>query len=381
MSFIEFYGKHNISPVHQDISDLKKHFQRRRNLYRHLGLLPSNFEDRDILEVGPGSGYNSVHIASLKPSVYHLVEGNQTGVKDIETLFGRFPDYDKNITVFPMLVEEFIIKHHYHYDVVLCEGMLPGLTEPKKTLGLLARLVKPGGVLVVTCIDPCSQLFESLRYLIGQLLIMDCETIEDMLDRLLPVFSSHLDTLKDMSRSKEDWIIDNIINPAAIGPTLSMADTIESIKGEFEVYGTSPRIFSDWRWYKSIYDEGSSFNSAALNQYWTLIHNFLDHEKRFEPRTQASNHELYNLCDSIRKQISKIINNHETLQLKQIIILLEATALNIKTFSRGLTNVIEEIIHLLDEYPVVPEHVANCKSFRRVFGRGQQYMSFTRTVI
>ncbi|MDH4028959.1 MAG: methyltransferase domain-containing protein [Nitrospirota bacterium] len=379
MSFIEFYREHNISPVHQDISDLERHFQRRQHLYRHLGILPSIFEGKEILEVGPGSGYNSIYIASLKPSVYHLVEGNQTGVREMESLFDSFPDHNKNVTVFPMLIEEFAVKHHYLYDVVLCEGMLPGLPEPEKTLELLARFVKPGGVLVITCIDPCSQFFESLRHLIGQLLIVDCETIENMVDRLLPVFSSHLDTLKDMSRSKEDWIIDNIINPAAIGPALSMADAIESIGEKFEVYGTSPRIFSDWRWYKTIHNEKSSFNTAVLNQYWTMVHNFLDHERKFEPRAEADNHELYRLCSLIREQIRKFREDHDTLLIKQIIVLLEEISANIKAFSMELTFAIEEVINILNEHSGIPEYIANSEHFKRIFGRGQQYMSFTRT--
>ena len=40
---LEYYIKEGISPVHQDTSDLNKHFQIRESLYRLLGLIPSFF--------------------------------------------------------------------------------------------------------------------------------------------------------------------------------------------------------------------------------------------------------------------------------------------------------------------------------------------------
>ena len=78
-SFVDFYIKNNISPVSQDISGLKKHFQRRDSLLRSLGLPNILFCNAEILEFGPGSGHNTTYIASLRPSKYHLVDGNLKG--------------------------------------------------------------------------------------------------------------------------------------------------------------------------------------------------------------------------------------------------------------------------------------------------------------
>ena len=62
--FIEYYGEHNISPVHQDISDFEIHYGRRRKLYRQCGIPLQTFKNAKVLEVGPGSGYNT--LATLK---------------------------------------------------------------------------------------------------------------------------------------------------------------------------------------------------------------------------------------------------------------------------------------------------------------------------
>lgn len=52
--FLEYYGQHNISPVKQDISNLKVHYERRRKLYRQCGIPVIAFRNAEILEIGPG---------------------------------------------------------------------------------------------------------------------------------------------------------------------------------------------------------------------------------------------------------------------------------------------------------------------------------------
>ena len=84
---LEYYIKEGISPVHYNLSDLNKHFEIRKSLYRLLGLIPNFFMGKDILEVAPGSGHNSIYTASLLPKSYDLVEPNPNGCKDIISAF------------------------------------------------------------------------------------------------------------------------------------------------------------------------------------------------------------------------------------------------------------------------------------------------------
>ena len=104
-SLVDFYRRYGISPVHQDISDLPRHFARRAALYRHLGILPAFVRGRSVIEVGPGSGFNSLYTASLGPSRYVLVEGNPRGVRDMTTLFGQFGSLCETIEIVPSLIE------------------------------------------------------------------------------------------------------------------------------------------------------------------------------------------------------------------------------------------------------------------------------------
>lgn len=375
-SFIEFYGRHAISPVRQDISDIKRHFERREGLYRHLGILPAFFEGRTVLEVGPGSGYNSIYTASLKPKTYHLVEGNPTGVKEMEALFAEFSEWTENAVIFPTLLEEY--KSDFLYDFVICEGMLPAMNNPLEMLHRLAKYVKPGGMLIITCIDSISGASENLRNLVGQLLIWDADTVDKMLEILLPVFSPHLSTLKAMSRRHDDWILDNIISPVGIAETLSISNAIEALSVEFDVYCSSPNMFTDWRWYKSLYGEDRSFNEMALSQYWTQVHNFIDYRRILLPRNDEDNKKLYHLFDQFRVKTRELGESRDKTILGDLNGLLDSIASEISSFSEALSKPFAEVNEIIKREKIEPDIVANSPSFKSYFGRGQQYLSLVK---
>ncbi|MFZ5354284.1 MAG: class I SAM-dependent methyltransferase [Bacillota bacterium] len=376
-SFIEFYGKHKISPVRQDLTNILHHYERRGSLYRHLGILSGLFTNKTILEIGPGSGHNSLYIASLEPKLYHLVEGNPTGVQSIKKLFEKNNFNKSNYVVFESLIEDF--NSELKYDIVLCEGMLPGLNDPVGTLLRIKEYVSQGGVLIITCNDPISMLSESIRHLIGQLLIWDLENIDEMLGILTPVFSKHLDLLSGVTKRYDDWIIDNIINPAGIGTTLSIAEAIDAISDQFIIYSSSPKIFSDWRWYKQIFDDESKrINSHVIEQYWSLVHSFIAYDRVFDQRDEKANKILYRLCDDLRINIRYLRDIHDKSTLEEIKVLLKEITKEVNLFSTDVADALSEVLSLLKSNHISIESVNKCINFARWFGRGQQYLSFTR---
>lgn len=124
-NFLNFYMKHNISPVKQDISNLEKHINRRTSLYRELGIVRCAIENSDILEVAPGGGYNSIVTAMQNPKSYTLIEPNPAGYNEMLKLF-REHDLIADTTMFinDMLEN---VKIENEFDIVLCEGLIPGL--------------------------------------------------------------------------------------------------------------------------------------------------------------------------------------------------------------------------------------------------------------
>lgn len=377
-TLVDFYKKHGISPVRQDISNLETHFTRRAGLYRHLGILPQFVRGRSVLEIGPGGGFNSLYTATLQPSRYVLLEPNPTGVTHIEKVFGQFPPLRKKIEISGKLVEDYDTTDRF--DFVLCEGMLAlaGVKDPSALLRTVAKFVAPGGgVLVITCIDAISDFPETLRRLFAQLLINPRDPLEKQAATLTPVFGPHLKTLAGMSRPHDDWAIDNLLNPASIGPYLPIFDAIEALEPEFEFYGASPHFATDWRWYKSLGPDTTEYSRRGLEQYWRNAHNLFDYRRTFPPRDAAANQELYGQCDETRV----LVRGYEQTRDRGIVPKIQARLKDIeraaRAFSSEVGDALEEAHDLLTATPD-PKAVAASTHFGPWFGRGQQYLSFSR---
>lgn len=286
---LAFYQQHAISPVHQDITDLPAHFARRAALYRALGLPPMAIRGKDVLEIGPGTGENALYTKSLLPRTMAFVEPNPVAAQALRSR-GECVCEDAIENVTPLEA----------VDLVLCEGLL-GLSgaDSIALLDCVTKHVKRGGVLVITCIDAISDHAEILRRAHAQQLIDRTAPIAEQLDILRPVFAPHLATLAGMTRSVDDWILDNLLNPASIGETFSIPDACAALDDEFDLLGCSPRFLTDWRWYK----QAPSGNQWAIDAYWQQAHNLLDYRAVGPPRHEDANRRLMADCLAYRAQL------------------------------------------------------------------------------
>jgi len=378
-SLVDFYKRHGISPVRQDISNLDAHFTRRASLYRHVGLLPMFVRGKCLLEIGPGGGFNSLYTATLRPSQYVLLEGNPAGVADIHRLFGDFPELREGLEVVNELIEDYRPKELF--DIVLCEGVLglAGVPDPTLMLKSVARFVRPGGVLVITCIDALTNFPEVVRRMFAQLAIDPSMPLQAQVDRTLPMFVPHLHSLPGMSRRHDDWLIDNLLNPASIGPVLSIPDAIAAIAGEFQFFASSPHYCVDWRWYKAIVPGAATFNEIAADQYWKNAHNLFDYRELHPPRDPETNRALYAACADARLLVREYERTRDVTLAAAFAEGLRKIASLTKAFSAKTAAVFDESAGLLERLPVPVEAVANAKHLGPWFARGQQYVSFSRT--
>jgi SAM-dependent methyltransferase len=377
-SLLDFYQRHRISPVRQDIQDLRAHFARRAALYRHLGILPAFLRGRTVLEIGPGSGFNSVYTAALEPSRYVMVEANPRGVDDIRHLFTDYPTLAERLEVVCERAENY--ESSEPFDFVFCEGVLAlaGVPDPRQLLRTVAGHTAPGGVLVITCIDAVSDFSETLRRFVVQLLIDPGHDLADHVQMLLPAFAPHLSTLAGMSRRHDDWIVDNLLNPASIGPLLCIPDAISMLGGEFDIVGASPRFLTDWRWYKAIADTDGRFNELAIDQYWANVHNLLDYRQVSSPRDPGDNRRLYDECMTVRRAVQEFERERDRGVLAVILPELDAIVTRVRTFSPAAAAALGELTDLLARPSLDAVAVAASCRFGPWFGRGQQYLSFSR---
>ena len=377
--YVDFYKRHRISPVAQNISDLKKHYDRREFLYRRLGLVASYVKGKTIIEFGPGSGHNALYTYSLQPSHYVLVDGNPKGLKDCEELFGQyFPDHKCHELV-TSLIEEY--KNDRLFDLVLCEGVLPGQKNPQQCLKSIAKFTKPGGVCIITAHDSVGFLTDLLRGLIGGMVIKEDMPFEEKTGVLLATFEGHFAQLKSMSRSTKDWVVDSIMNKAIWGnketDMLSIENAIRTLDASFDVYGVSPYFFVDWRWYKDVYGEKKNFNQVAIDCYRKNLHNLLDFRQQWGPRPAEENMKLLNICLEIRHLIACFAHERNRSHIEGISQNIHALEAMVRTFSKVTADALSDFNSALKKYPaIIPK--TDWKSFSSWWGRGLQYLSFIR---
>ena len=271
-----------------------------------------------------------------------------------------------------------------HFDVVLCEGVIPMQHEPQAFLRHVAGFAAPGGVVVTTCMDSVSQFAEIMRRLVGALAVAPEQSTEEKLERLRPVFEPHLATLAGRSRLVDDWILDVVIQPW-VGSMLSIADAIEALDSAFDVYGSSPQFFTDWRWYKDIHGEARRFNQNAIAAFYRNLHNLIDYRHTWAPRAPEANRELLALCDSIFELERRFESEPENGAISDIAAELRRLRALTAEFSPATAEAIGDLIAALEtlgsyggSYGGSSGDLPSLGGFAPLFGRGQQYLSFIR---
>jgi len=252
------------------------------------------------------------------------------------------------------------------------------MTDSLSALRKIATFVDNNGMLVITCIDSVSYFSETVRRLLGQIIIDPEDTMDNKLESLMPVFSSHLATLEGMNRCHEDWIIDNLINPAVNNSLLSIPEAISAISNDFEFYSSSPHFVTDWRWYRNIHGCEKHFNEIAIENYWKNVHNLLDYKRLYTPRKETTNRQLFKLSEEIRQKVIKYEVGRDLRDLKDIRKLLNKIIDNIKNFSKEIANCLKQIEKIIEQYPIDKEAISSNIEFGQLFGRGQQYISLTK---
>lgn len=374
---LTFYQTNEVSPVLQDVADAKKHLVRRESLYRSLGLPSTFFRDRTVLEIGPGSGQNSLHVASSMPSSLTLVEPNKSGVIQIEKSFGEW----KFEHIKPQIVQEtaqvFLESNVKKFDIAIAECWLGNTPQGKSIIRGMKNSLNPGGVIVLTSSPHIGLLANALRSLLGYRITCDpALRFEEKVKRLLGAFGSHLNTLQGMSRFYEDWIIDVLLNPGALTEFISPVDLI-SLLQDLELLGTYPRICESWTWYKDFKSADLNFDNQWVENYWRRSHNFLDTGTPIDSTCDSiANHQLDNFCKIFIDRVVAI-REHDQPDSESLSIL-ESVKELIPKQNEFVSDAFCEFLQVYSTQNISISDVSEMKVFGRWFGRELMYMTFIR---
>lgn len=369
---VDFYEMHNISPVHQNISDIRTHFIRRENLYRTLGLPPVVFSNKSVLEVGPGSGYNALAFFYWGASV-DLVEPNSKGKEEIAKLLKDFDISDNLWNLYGSKIEECQLEKQY--DIVIAEGFITEVHNKAEVASKLACLAKKGGVVVVTCLDEISILFEQVKRLLGWKITEDIENFNEKVTVLCSAFATHLSSLKFCTRPLQDWVIDEFINPSIYTDTFSIIDCIKQFGEDFEYLGGSPSIFTDYSWYKDMF---VNRKESVINQFYRKRHLLIMTELEESFREIEENHLLYNTACNIHKMARELENKTGSCSLEQVALEMKDIGEMCKNIDIRITGALNEAITLLMDDNLTAEKISNAQKIAVAFGRAQQYVSLVK---
>lgn len=372
-SFVDFYNKHNVSPVSpvsQDIADIEKHFQRRNSLLTSLGIPSLFIKGSSVLEFGPGSGHNATYIASLSPNCYHLVDGSNVGIREIKKILSDYKINDLKV------IHSFFLeyKSDFLFDIVWAEGCIPHQANPIEILKYLSSFTKKDGIFVASMNNGISYLSEIIRRVASSMHLNDNDPLQVQVDAVRPILKDHLHNLKGMSRPIDDWIIDSIIQPLHKSKLFSIPDAIEALKGDYDVYGTSPKFISDWRWYKEVTGNDRGFNKQALDCYYKNSLNLIDYRYEFAPHSVKFGQRLEDLCSEIWN-IMCLIQNGDSSQLNIFIEKLNDVSELIKKKAPKTSEAIVESLRWLECGAPISKEL---EFLPKWWGRGQQYVSFIK---
>lgn len=375
---LRFYLKNRISPVRQDISDLQRHLERRESLYRRLGVPRQFIRGRTVLEVGPGSGHNSLYVSSSLPKKLDLVEPNPVGRAGIDKLYQSFNLEHTPPKLIKKDLETF--DWDFEYDLAIAEAWLGSVNHELELIKKLSTKVKVGGILILTLQSPVGMLANVLRRILAYELVGGMADIHRQTEILIEAFGTHLSSMQAMSRLQEDWIQDNLLNPAALTSVLTPATLLETLPN-FDVYETYPKFMTDWRWYKELTGERKSLNQVLLECWRNQTHNFFNMHspatpeplnKKFNDTLEAESQNLINFLIDCESRGVKPDKGDCLQAIKRVFNLLART-------NHSDAQSISELIEIYEKPKIRPKDVSGLQSFGKVFGRELVYISLIRT--
>jgi SAM-dependent methyltransferase len=378
--YLDFYRENNVIPVNQNLDDLSAHFERRDSLFRHCNIYPFLIKDKDVLEFGPGTGHNSIHIKANGPAFYQMVDGFEVSIQKTRENIEKYHPENDNCEFTHSTINGFQTERSF--DFVLCEGLLGTQLDPESLVKKISSFVGPSGVMLISVNDDVSVLSESLRRILAILLSSGKKLdFQQKVTLFSSYFANDIASLRGMTRSIEDWVIDNIIQPN-LGKMLSIEDAILTVQDSFIPMGVSPRFWVDWRWYKQIHGEANQPQKELIQCYHLNLHNLLDYRISEPAMNEDSTGKILAENSSNIMQVAKQMPEELTKsELSEILSCLDNIKNALPPQSSEVTiKSIQAVQKRIDEFNNKSFDVTESPTddFTSWFGRGQQYISFYR---
>lgn len=374
---VRFYQEHNFAPTINIQEDQNTFWEKRKKLYRQLGIPLLCIEGKDVIEFGASCGENSLPLVTgfgnAKRGVRHIdiVEPNESGRSAIRELFERNGISSDRYTLYSDTLESFSTKKKY--DIIIAEQFLQHSTNWQDCLLVLKNCARQNSIIIITCADSIGLYVELMKRYVGSCMVSSLETFDAKTQKLIELFEGHLNLLKGMNKTHKGYILDMFFDDFILnGAQMNMIDAIEFFKGQFDVLGASQNIFTDYSWYKDLeYDYISDYKK----QYQQKKHMFMFAGEADETLRTSGENEL------LEKAIEQAIKFEARCERQEEI--------DIEEWDRILDNVTKvansekmaqfnsEIIDILKKIRSEESiDLTQYSIFANSFGKTSQYLSF-----
>ena len=362
--FLDFYTQIGFAPTGQKVGTSVIHRENRSNLYRKLSLHPQIFEGARVLEIGPGSGENSVDLLKRGISTLKLVDGVPEVINSLKLLFSS-----KIPVTFEVCDASIPFSSAETFEIVICEGVIPLQLNPIDFFKNISKTVTPGGFIMITTMDGISTLSEILRRVSAHLLF---QIDKSSTDTLAQFFKEDFLSLGNMSRKPSNWVLDSIVNPW-IGKMFSIEDALNAVPKDFRPISMTPNLHLDFDWYKTINDNESEIRKW-ITSYRKSCHQLIDYRVNSECLSNLElNQRLDQLCSRIFLAMQALIGGNPQGARSQISESLESIVEECSQLDMITKESLGSYIEFLNT-----DDPNLLMKFRPFWGRGQQYMLFQR---
>jgi len=377
-SFVDYYNRHNVIPVSQDIEDIDNFIFRRNFLYTKLGIPLQHLKGRSVIEFGPGGGFNAVATSTYKPQSYTFVDASIASIAELNAKLSSGKFGTTNVDI--VNSDIFSFNDSRRFDLVVIEGTIPGQTEPEAMLRHVSNFVDAGGLLITTTSSAASLLSEICRRLLRVKIADSNHSFESQVALCTKVFDSHLKSLGTSTRPTADWVIDVILHDWHHGKyVFTLPETAEVLRHDFDFYQSLPSFLIDDRWYKKV-GRGSMTSSDMLDlQYPVLAAGLLDY--RIPLSTSLSNQQSMRPIEMLSQRAcdfhNSILDSRSYSGLDEFFRVLREISANLPPDYAPTVAALNDFESSLTRFIEDP-NVLEFHEFKKWWGRGQQYCSFVR---
>jgi len=376
---LSYYRKINQVPT-IDIGDNKKNLllKQRFAFYFILKISENDFSNKTVLELCPGSGYNSYYLLEkCKIKSIELVDYSDDSIKKLNKNLSKF----ENTTTKRERIQSYDTKKVY--DFVIMENALDGFKSDEIIFKKLCKFTKKGGSIIFNFGDIFGIFSTKIRFLYSKL-ILDQRNISDFNDKLKflsSLFSSHILYLSKNSRSTEKWVLDNILNEEWIKREnyFDYNKLKKLIKSNFLIKSTSPAFEKKFTWYKN--KNFDTHNLEIFEEYNKQKINLLDFETKFKKEFNTKKLEqhitkLYKLISKIELEDKIKVENLNKIQ-KEIKMI--AKILNKNKFNNKVSLALNEISNAIVKYNNNKKIKVNTKYLNKMWGIYTQNCCIVKT--